>query len=153
MRKTTHRKSNDGAPMSSYEPHLARLLPRLGAVVYDAFLIVALFFIAAIAVAPFMPADYVPAGSLWFRLWLVTVMFLFFGWFWTHGGQTLGMRAWRLRVVDRRGGPITWKRALMRFLIAWPAWLSVIGLLWCLRDGRALHDQFSGTRVVRLQKA
>ncbi|OGI41569.1 MAG: hypothetical protein A2150_00620 [Candidatus Muproteobacteria bacterium RBG_16_64_11] len=40
--------------------------------------------------------------------------FLFYGWFWTRGGQTLGMRAWRLRLTRADGGPVTWRRAALR---------------------------------------
>lgn len=139
--------------MSNTPSELARLLPRLGAAVYDVFLLVALFFLAAISVAPFMPENHVPAGALWFQAYLLLVMFGFYGWFWTHGGQTLGMRAWRIQVLDNTGAAVNWKRAALRFLAAWIAWLSVMGLLWCLRDGRAWHDRLSGTRVVRLPKA
>ncbi len=116
-------------------------------------MLVALFFLATAVVDPFMPKDHVPAGSLWFRTYLLLVMFLFHGWFWTHGGQTLGMRAWRLRVVGRDDSTIGWSRAALRFVIAWPAWISVIGLLWCVIDGRALHDRLSGTQVLRLPKS
>ena len=37
---------------------------------------------------------------------------------WTRGGQTIGMRAWRLRVVGADGLPVAWPRALLRFVIA-----------------------------------
>jgi uncharacterized RDD family membrane protein YckC len=99
-----------------------------------------------------MPGDHVPAGAWWFRLYLLLVAFLFYGWFWTHGGQTLGMRAWRLRTVNRDGSPVRWPRAALRFALAIVAWLTVIGLLGCAVDGHALHDRLSGTKVLRLPK-
>jgi uncharacterized RDD family membrane protein YckC len=130
----------------------AGLLPRLGAALYDGLLLLALFFLATAIIDPFMPADHVPAGAWWFQLYLLLIAFLFYGWFWTHGGQTLGMRAWRLRVVSQDGSPIRWKTALLRFAIAIPSWITLIGLLWCLVDGRSLHDRLSGTRVMRLAR-
>ncbi len=128
----------------------AGLLPRLGAAIYDGLLLLALFFLATALVDPFMPQDHVPAGSIWFRLYLLLVAFFFYGWFWTHGGQTLGMRAWRLRVVSHSGMPLRWPRAALRFLVAVPSWLGVVGILFCLVDGRALHDRLSGTQTLRL---
>lgn len=131
----------------------AGLWPRLGAAVYDAFLLVALFFLATALVAPFMAGDHVRTGAAWFQAYLLLVSYGFYGWFWTHGGQTLGMRAWRLRLVGQDGSTVGWQRALVRFAVGALAWLSVIGLLACLRNGIALHDRLSGTRVLRLAKS
>lgn len=131
----------------------AGLWPRLAAALYDGFLIAALLFAATALVNPLMPQDHVPVGRHFYQAYLLLVWFLFYAWFWTHGGQTLGMRAWRLRVVDRDGGAIGWPRAALRFAVAVVAWGTVAGLLWCVVDGRALHDRISGTVVLRLPKA
>jgi uncharacterized RDD family membrane protein YckC len=42
-------------------------------------------------------------------------------WFWSHGGQTVAMRAWHIRLVDVHGQPVRWTRALGRYVLAW-AW-------------------------------
>jgi uncharacterized RDD family membrane protein YckC len=76
---------------------------------------------------------------------------LFFTWFWVHGGQTLGMKAWRLRLVGPGGAAVGWRTALIRFaagvLSALPAGL---GLWWAAldRERRAWHDRLSGTRLL-----
>ncbi len=90
-----------------------------------------------------------------FRTYLFLICFLFYAWFWTHGGQTLGMRAWHLRVQRFDGSPITLWQALLRFLSAIPAWaLLGLGYLWMLVDKNrlALHDRFSESVIVRLPK-
>jgi uncharacterized RDD family membrane protein YckC len=90
-----------------------------------------------------------------FRTYLFLICFLFYAWFWTHGGQTLGMRAWRLRVQRFDGSPITLWQVLLRFLSAIPAWaLLGLGYLWILvdKDRLALHDRFSESMIVRLPK-
>jgi hypothetical protein len=77
--------------------------------------------------------------------------FLFYGWFWTHGGQTLGMRTWRLRLVRADGGPITWHITAIRFGSALLALAPLgLGLWWALfdKDKRAWHDRLSGTRLI-----
>lgn len=98
---------------------------------------------------------------------------------WYRGGQTLGMRPWRLRVVDAAGQPAALAALAKRYawatlpafaglelaaLVEWPAkhlpfWvalgLAVAGWAWALvdREGAALHDRLSGTRFVRLLSA
>jgi uncharacterized RDD family membrane protein YckC len=94
----------------------------------------------------------VPPGTWWFPLCLIGVIALFFSGFWVHGGQTIGMRAWRIRVVRDDGSLLTWPRAAARFalglLAAAPAGL---GLWWSLLDEhkRGWHDRWTRTRVVR----
>ena len=86
---------------------------------------------------------------LWAHLFLV--LLVYFLWFWTHGGQTLAMRTWRLRVVTRAGNPLRPAQALLRFLLCWPS-LGIFGfgILWALVDPERqfLQDRIAGTRIV-----
>jgi uncharacterized RDD family membrane protein YckC len=121
---------------------------------YDALLLfsVLLFATAAALLVTKGSLDY---HSPFFRTYLFLVCFLFYAWFWMHGGQTLGMRAWRLRVQRFDGSPITLWQVLLRFLAAIPAWaLLGLGYLWILvdKDKLALHDRFSESVIVRLPK-
>lgn len=50
---------------------------------------------------------------------LVAAMGLYFIWFWSHGGQTVAMKAWHVRLVDVHAGPVRPLRALARYLLAW----------------------------------
>jgi len=71
---------------------------------------------------------------------------------WTRGGQTIGMRAWRLRVVSSEGGALPWPRALLRFALALGSLLAFgLGFLWCLIDRRrrGWHDIVARSEVVR----
>src|SRR5690606_24550408 len=93
----------------------------------------------------------VAPGTLWFQLCLAAVVVLFFTWFWVHGGQTLGMKAWRLRVVGPDGAAVGWRAALIRFAAGIVAALPAgLGLWWAAFDGerRAWHDRLSRTRVL-----
>jgi len=138
-------------------PGLAR---RLAAMLYDSLLLAALWFTATallLAVSGGHLAD--PDRSLWLlvalRVSLLLVTLLFFAGFWVHGGQTLGMRAWRLKLVSASGGPVSWSQAVWRFAAAIPSvGLLGIGLLWVLidRERCAVHDRLSGTRLVLLAK-
>jgi len=94
------------------------------------------------AIAPHDPA---------YTAYLIGVSFCYFGWFWTHGGQTLGMRAWKVRVCRDDGTNLSWRRAALRFGAAGLSWLLFgLGFLWMLVDKDALtwHDRLSATRLV-----
>ncbi|MFZ1643754.1 MAG: RDD family protein [Candidatus Contendobacter sp.] len=120
--------------MSAAAPSLARLPRRLAAIVYDGLLLVgvlvgatalALGLVVALFGGETVTLHNPLAGNPFFRTYLLLVCFFFYGGFWTHGGQTLGMRAWRLRVQRRDGWGIGWWQALLRFLIG-SLWLAPV---------------------------
>lgn len=127
-------------------------LRRIGALCYDSLLLLALLFVAMAILTPFTDTGTIRAHSLLYFSYLLMVSFVFFGWFWTRGGQTLGMRAWKIRVVNRQGTGISWGQALARFSIA--LLTPGIGLLWSLMGSEklALYDRWSGTQVVRVPR-
>jgi uncharacterized RDD family membrane protein YckC len=132
------------------------LLRRLASIVYDALVVTAVLLIAAVPVV-LLAQETLSAypGRLLFQAYLLLVVFVFFAGFWVHGGQTLGMRAWRLRLTNTVGGNISWKQATLRFGAALLSWLPAgLGFLWVLldRDGCAWHDRLSGTRLRRVGK-
>jgi len=138
-------------------PGIAR---RLAAMLYDGLLLAALWFVATallLALSGGWLAD--PDRPAWLlyglRFSLLLVTLLFFAGFWTNGGQTLGMRAWRIKLIGASGDPVRWKQALWRFALAIPSLGAFgLGLLWLLfdRERCALHDRLSDTRLVMLAK-
>jgi uncharacterized RDD family membrane protein YckC len=130
----------------------AGLLRRLAALAYDALLLGAVLFCFTLVVLAARGGRAIAPGTFWFEIGLLIVSFAFFVGFWTHGGQTLGMRAWRIRLVAQDGGPVGWRRAALRFVAA-PLALAPLGLgfwwAWLDRDRRCWHDRLSGTAVVR----
>lgn len=71
---------------------------------------------------------------------------------WTRGGQTIGMRAWRLRVTRADGTRVTWPRALLRFGVALVSLAALgLGFWWALFDAqkRTWHDKAAGTIVIK----
>lgn len=79
------------------------------------------------------------------QAFLLAVFAAYFLWCWLRGGQTLAMRAWRVRLV--RVSP---RRALLRFVLALVLVPSGISILWALLDPERqfLHDRLAGTRLV-----
>jgi uncharacterized RDD family membrane protein YckC len=140
---------------SSAVPTPCSLLRRLGAIVYDALLLLAVLFIATIPLLIINRGHSIAAADPVYQGYLLLVSFLFYGWFWTHGGQTLGMRAWRIRLQTPDGRAVTWLQALLRFLAAIVSWAALgLGFLWSLVDKqrRTWHDRFSESVLVVLPK-
>ena len=114
-------------------------------------------FAAALVVVP-LGAIYgveIESGNPLYQIYLSAVIFVFFAWFWVHGGQTPGMRAWRIRLVREDGTDLRWRDALFRFLGAIAAWAPLgLGFVWLLVDKDKLtwYDRISGTRPVMTKR-
>jgi len=170
------------APSTTGAP-AAGILRRLGALLYDTLPLAALLFVATLpwllltggeAITP----ESSGAVAYLYRAWLLLVAFGYFGASWSRGGRTLGMRAWRIRLVRTDGGAPGWLDAVVRFTLGaamallagfglWflrsPGWSlpdlaaallllpACANLIWvaCDARGRSLQDIASFTRVVR----
>jgi uncharacterized RDD family membrane protein YckC len=128
---------------------------RLLAAVYDLLPVLALWFATAALVLLLRGGAPVQAGSIsaWSELGaMLAVGFGYFGLSWRRGGQTLGMRAWRLRLARADGGVPTWPQLLLRYAVAGLSLAAAgLGFLWSLidRERRTWHDLASGTAVSR----
>jgi uncharacterized RDD family membrane protein YckC len=128
-------------------PGLAR---RLAACLYDGLALAAVLMVAGAAWVG-LTGTAAPPGDWPFRAYLLAIAALFFGVFWTRG-ETLGMRAWKLRIVAEDDRPPGWGRAMLRFGTALVSLAALgLGFAWVLidRDRQAWHDRWSGTRLER----
>ena len=134
---------------------------RLFALAYDVFPLAALWMAIAglglLAVHGDVDVAHPPAGyRLALQLALLAVSAGYFVLSWTRGGQTLGMRAWRIRIIAAEGGALPWPRAILRFGIALLSLAAFgLGFLWCLvdRERRAWHDLAARSVCARVAKA
>ena len=135
----------------------AGLLRRLAAVLYDALLLVAVLMTVTWLLLPLthgeaITHDSVGAFEYFYRALLLGLLVAYFGFSWTRSGQTLGMLAWRIRVVRADGGHLRWRDVLLRLAAAVLSWIAFgLGYFWMLFDSNRLtwHDRLSRTRVVR----
>lgn len=100
------------------------------------------------------PADLIQASfgyklliQTWVGLWIAG----FFLWFWRRGGQTLGMRAWRLRIYSTVEEPMTWPRLFIR-LFASLGGLGTLLVLFDFKNKQSLQDRLAKTEVLKLSK-
>lgn len=135
------------------------LMRRLTAMLYDGLLVVAL--VAVVNALALGIAHQISGGAaqtlppIAVRIITVATVFAFFTVFWLKDGQTLGMQAWRIKLVATGDKRLTLGRALLRCCAAVLS-LACLGLgyLWCLFDaqGRYWHCHLSGTQLVLLPK-
>lgn len=157
----------------------AGVLRRLGAMLYDLFLLMAVMMVVTSVLLPLTGGEAITSEryGAWeyaYQALLVAIVVGFFGLFWTRRGQTLGMLAWRLRIQREDGGPLRWSDVLKRLAVAggllWPAIilatsmpavalatllpaLSGYAWIWIDRDGLAWWDRWTRTHVVVLPKS
>ncbi len=89
-----------------------------------------------------------------FQFYLLSIGGIYFTWFWTHGGQTLAMQTWRMKLVSTEAGDdrVTAQQAVKRYVMAVVGISFLgIGLWWALfdRDRQFLHDRLARTRIIK----
>ncbi len=118
--------------------------------VYDLMLLLAVLFIAAFLFVSLTRYTGQPHVRPFFQLYLLGVIAGYYLWFWLHGGQTLPMKTWHIRLEMANGERLTLGRALLRFALGWLCFLLGVGILWAFldRERQFLHDRLAGTRLV-----
>jgi len=127
----------------------------MGGVLYETLTVLALWMLASAVVTSFHDN----ATSGWARSLLqeisVLVIAAYFLWCWTHGGQTLAMKTWKIRIVTLQGHPLSLLQALKRFVLSALCVLpGGLGLWWALfdKDKQFLHDRLGSTRLIIAEK-
>jgi len=146
--------------------------------IYETFILLAILFIASLIFHLIFSDTQAPFFKPLFQCYLVIIMGYYFTWFWTHGGQTLAMQTWKMRLISHDGKTVSRKQAIVRFLytligvfffviidqilpfnFASPFQLVLISLLifgsgfiWALfdHDHQFLHDRLAGTRIIKV---
>lgn len=128
---------------------------RLLAMVYDAVIALALLFVISALSLAVMPSHKpVTPGSaasyaVFTAIWVVFGLYATLSW--RLGGQTIGMKPWRLKVLTAHGLRPGWRALCIRYAVA--SLTLGTALLWSVfdRERRGLHDIAAGTVFVRLQ--
>ncbi len=145
-------KVNKNKPANSNEYTYCPLPRRLLAMLYDGLVLLAVLILASAVALPFGDVNKVALKDFWFTLWLLAACFAYLGGCWRYGGMTMGMRAWRIRLVSSNGQVVSWPRCLLRFLVGLVS-LGMLGLgiFWALVDSRnrGWHDLAARTLLLR----
>lgn len=129
---------------------------RLLSLCYEILLLAAILFVAGwifLAVQSLLPQ---PVAHLLLQVYLLLVCGCYFVYCWSHGGQTLPMKTWRLKIVMRDGTALGRTHAVLRYMLAIVSTVCAgLGFLWPLidRERQYLHDRIAGTRIVFAERA
>ncbi len=143
------------------------LIKRLLAIIYDLLLLTAICFAVAVVISIFTTFIFNDGNAIteqhpFYLLNQIIILssiiissLIFYVWFWTHGGQTLGMKTWRIQLVSDNNG-ISKQQAAIRFFAALISWsLLGLGFIWSLFDSkkRCWHDILSSSHLIQLEAA
>ncbi|WP_223787087.1 RDD family protein [Marinicella meishanensis] len=117
----------------------SKLWKHVAALLYDIFPILGIFLITSLFLVLLRGGDEVQPGTIWLQLLLLIEVYLYFTYSWLKGGQTLGMRAWKLGIQNHH--TMTWAQGTARFLVGllstallgaglWARRFDVAGLTW-----------------------
>ncbi len=116
--------------IASPELTTAGLARRMACLVYDGVLLVGVLMAAGLAYALVTGQRDAMVGRLGLQVFLFVVLGIYFTWFWSRGGQTVAMKAWRIRVLRTDGSPLSLTRALARYLLGWLWFMPTLLVLW-----------------------
>jgi uncharacterized RDD family membrane protein YckC len=150
------------------------LLRRLACFLYEGVLLFGVVMIAGYLYSSLTQQRHALQGQHGLQAFLFLVLGIYFVWFWSHGGQTVAMKTWHIRLVNAQGAPVSEWRAAARYLLSWlwflpalavahvaalqglPALFSAMalgvlvfaGLSYLHPQRQYLHDAICGTRLV-----
>ena len=155
-------------------PGLAR---RLACFVYEGVLLFGVLMVAGLLYGMLTQQRHALVGMHGLQVFVFIVLGTYFSWFWSHGGQTVAMTTWHIRLLMKDGRPVPAARAALRYGLSWLwflpalAWsyltgvrsggaaalavtIGVLGyaaLSWLNPQRQYWHDLLCGTRLVQCQ--
>jgi uncharacterized RDD family membrane protein YckC len=150
---------------------------RMGAFIYEGLLLFAVVMIGAYGYDSLTQHRHAMVGRSGLQVFLFLLLGAYFTWFWTHGGQTVAMKTWHIKVVDHRGQPAGWARCVLRYVTSWIWFLPALATAYAIRpvptwvifslltvgvlayallarfhpQRQYVHDLLSGTRLLDVQ--
>ena len=126
---------------------------RVLVIIYDSILLAAVLIFTSLPII--IPFKITIEHTLYplYIIYIYFIAFIFFAWNWTHGGQTLGLKTWKIKLIADSGKNVTWKQSFLRYIGSLICWLSCgIGFLWCYtnKDRLAWNDIISKTRLTKI---
>lgn len=130
----------------------AGMLRRFAAMLYDGFLVVAIWMTSTTLLVA-LATEGAEIEGIWFQLFLYMELAAFYVYFWRATGQTLGMQVWKIRVLSYEGELLDYRECAVRFLVATLSVLGAgLGFVWMYfnKERLTLHDLASNSHVVYL---
>lgn len=145
---------------------------RMACWIYESMLLFGVVFLAGYLFGTLTQTRHALNNRHALQAFLFVIFGIYFVWFWAKG-QTLAMKTWHIRVVNKQGQAITQSHAMLRYVASWlwllpplllalplqwgPATTSAALFLWIVvwalssklhKDGQFWHDAIAGTRLI-----
>ena len=128
------------------------LFRRLASIFYDGVLVVAIVIITSLPFYSFNVEESFLL-KLTMQLYFYLIIQYFFVWVWVNSAATLGMKSWKIKIVDINGNNISYKKAIVRFNASILS-ISIFGLGFLIslfrKDKKCLHDIISRTQLIKI---
>lgn len=124
------------------------IVKRILAFVYDAFIAASLLMIGTYALLPFTHGQAIPSGTYWYQAYLLLLLFIYWGGFWYWRQQTIGMIAWKIKIISLDNNYLKFWQIVVRFFCGLIFFL--FGLLFCFfsKKKQAFYDLLAKTTIV-----
>ena len=119
------------------------LLKRILINFYDIILLFAVLYFFTIPVILMTQGNAV-IGSLIYKAYLISIVFLYYAWFWKKYKQTLGMKIWKVKIYSKYSTEISYSQSLKRIIFA-----LARGHLLLIFNSESLQDKLSKTYLKR----
>lgn len=106
------------------------MLRRMACFVYEGVLLFGVVMIAGYLYSSLTQQRHALVGLHGLQAFLFVVLGIYFVWFWSHGGQTVAMKTWRIRLVSAAGAPVSQARALARYILSWLWFLPALAFAY-----------------------
>ncbi len=132
------------------------ILIRLAAMIYDFLLILSLLFMMGLVYQIFFDSKDLTndINMFFYRLYLLSGILFYFIFSWVKGGQTVGMKAWKFKLITNDGNNVNFYKSLLRLFIAFISIaLFGLGILYIFfnKDNLSLYDKLSNTLLVKVK--
>ncbi len=125
----------------------ASLLKQLLSMLYDSLLILSVLFISTAALLPFSKGEAI--SGPYYSFFLLMIIFCFYSWFWNKSGQTLGMKVWKIQIINENGYHPSWAVCFLRLFFSILSFCCLgIGYFWRFFKPFTWQDHFSQTRII-----
>jgi uncharacterized RDD family membrane protein YckC len=120
----------DHTPATPPAPSPPGLWRRMACFMYEGVLLFGVVMIAGYLFSTLTQQRNALIGRHGLQAFLFIVLGIYFVWFWSHGGQTVAMRAWHIRLVDSAGRAVSQPRAFVRYLLSWLWFMPALTITW-----------------------
>jgi uncharacterized RDD family membrane protein YckC len=104
---------------------------RMACWLYEGILLFGVIFVAGYLFSTLSQTRHALDNRHFLQAFVFVVVGIYFVWFWSKG-QTLAMKTWHIKLVNRQGSPVSQVHALRRYIFSWFWFIPPLALSWAM---------------------